>query len=144
MGTAFSALGTAAPALDDLLAVVDVSDTTQAASGSTKKITVLELLRSIRETFSASRSSLAADRGKVLEYDGAGAGTYTVEASQFSDGDWVVLVQVGAGQLTVAAGAGVTINAPSTKGLKTTEQWSHATLRCRGSDTFVFFGDTTA
>lgn len=47
--TRISALGAlgAAPASGDLVAVVDVSDTTQAASGTTKRVTIAELLASL-------------------------------------------------------------------------------------------------
>lgn len=47
--TGLSALA-AAPAVGDLLAIVDVSDTTQAASGTTKKITTANLFAGLPAT----------------------------------------------------------------------------------------------
>jgi opacity protein-like surface antigen len=60
----------------------------------------------------------------------------------FPIGSQINILQTGAGQTTVTAGAGVTINA--TPGLKMRAQWSYATLIKRATDTWVLVGDISA
>ena len=57
-------------------------------------------------------------------------------------GTQIHIVQTGAGQTTVVATSGVTINA--TPGLKLRTQWSSATLIKRATDTWVLVGDLSA
>ena len=57
-------------------------------------------------------------------------------------GTSIDILQTGAGQVTIAAGSGVTVNA--TPGLKLRTQWSSATLFKRATDTWVVFGDLSA
>jgi hypothetical protein len=57
-------------------------------------------------------------------------------------GTQINILQTGAGQTTVVATGGVTINA--TPGLKLRAQWSSATLIKRGTDTWVLVGDLSA
>jgi hypothetical protein len=52
------------------------------------------------------------------------------------------ILQSGAGQTTIAAGSGVTVNA--TPGLKLRAQWSAATLIKRDTNTWVAVGDLSA
>ena len=57
-------------------------------------------------------------------------------------GTQIDILQVGSGQTTVAATAGVTVNA--TPGLKIRAQWGGATLIKRAENTWVLIGDLTA
>jgi hypothetical protein len=57
-------------------------------------------------------------------------------------GTSIDILQTGAGQVTIAAGAGVTVN--GTPGLKLRTQWSGVTLFKRATDTWVVYGDLTA
>lgn len=85
------------------------------------------------------------DAGKVIELNNAAAITLTVppvSSVAFSAGDVIELWQQGAGQVSVAAGAGVTIRSSGSK-LKLTGQYSSAALRYRGSDEWVLVGDLT-
>lgn len=61
----------------------------------------------------------------------------------YSTGTVIALHQRGAGQVTVVATGGVTINSPSGK-LKLTGQYSSAALRKYGTDTWVLTGDIAA
>jgi hypothetical protein len=94
----------------------------------------------------ASYLIVAADRGKMVEMNVAGANTITVQPNStvsFPVGTQIDILQVGAGQTTVTAGAGVTIN--GTPGLKLRAQWSSATLIKRANpDTWVVVGDLSA
>jgi hypothetical protein len=60
----------------------------------------------------------------------------------FAIGTQVNVLQTGAGQTTIVATGGVTINA--TPGLKLRTQWSSATLIKRGTDTWALVGDLSA
>jgi hypothetical protein len=82
---------------------------------------------------------------KLVEFSNASSITATVPPSSsvnYPIGSQINLLQTGAGQVTIAAGVGVTINA--NPGLKLRAQWSSATLIKRASDTWVLVGDVTA
>lgn len=58
----------------------------------------------------------------------------------FTAGDWLEIEQKGAGQITIAEGAGVTIRKPATLSLALAEQWATAFLYYAGSDEWVLSG----
>ena len=94
---------------------------------------------------SASYTLALADKGKLVEISNASANTLTVPPSSsvnFPVGSQITVLQTGAGQTTITAGAGVTIN--GTPGLKLRAQWSSVTLIKRLTDTWVVVGDLTA
>ena len=85
------------------------------------------------------------DQFKQVEVLNASANTVTVppdSSVNFPVGTTIVVVQTGAGQTTIAAGSGVTIN--STPGLKLRSQWSVAVLTKRLSNTWLASGDLAA
>lgn len=85
-----------------------------------------------------------ADGGTVVEANKATALTITAppnSAVAFPVGTLIEVFQLGAGQVTVAAGVGVTLRAPF--GTKTSAQYTSAFLRKRGTDEWVVSGDTT-
>ena len=71
-----------------------------------------------------------------------GAITITIPASVFTVGQSVNVVQLGAGQVSFAAGSGATVY--STPGLKLRAQYSIATVACIATNTFLLVGDLTA
>lgn len=84
-----------------------------------------------------------ADWGTIVEFTSASAVTVTVPPNAsvaFPVGTAIELVQYGAGQVSVAAGAGVTIRSPSGK-LKLTGQYSAALLRKRATNEWFLQGD---
>ena len=88
---------------------------------------------------------MIADKDKLVEMNNASANNLTVPPNSsvaFAVGSQIRILQIGAGQTTVVAGAGVTIN--STPGLKLRAQWSSATLIKRATDTWVLIGDLAA
>jgi len=98
----------------------------------------------IQKTASYTLSSLT-ERDDLIEMGSASALTLTIPPASSVDypiGTSIDILQTGAGQVTVAAGAGVTVNA--TPGLKLRTQWSSATLFKRAANTWVVFGDLTA
>lgn len=90
----------------------------------------------------ASYTLVLGDASKLIEMNVGTANTVGVPASgsvNYSVGTQINVLQVGAGQTTIQAAAGVTIN--STPGLKLRAQWSSATLIKRATDTWVAVGD---
>jgi GTPase len=86
-----------------------------------------------------------ADAGKLVEMSNASANNLTVPLNAtvaYPIGTQINILQTGAGQTTVVATGGVTINA--TPGLKLRAQWSSATLIKRATDTWVLVGDVVA
>jgi hypothetical protein len=57
----------------------------------------------------------------------------------FPTGTVIEILQVGAGQVTLAAGIGVTLNTPSS--LLARAQWSTLGLRKRATDSWIVTGD---
>jgi len=86
-----------------------------------------------------------ADKNKVVEMNVASGNTLTIPPNSsvaFAVGTQIRVLQTGAGQCTLTAGAGVTVNA--TPGLKLRAQWASATLLKRATDTWVALGDLSA
>lgn len=84
-----------------------------------------------------------ADAGNVIELNNAAAITLTIPPNSsvaFPVGTVVELWQQGAGQVTVAAGAGVTLRSPGGK-TKLAAQYASAVLRQRATDEWCLEGD---
>jgi hypothetical protein len=71
----------------------------------------------------------------------ASAISATVPSGTFAVGESVSFSQAGAGQLTLVAGSGVTLN--SAAGLKTLGQYAVVEILCTAADTFLVYGRTT-
>ncbi|MHA6626873.1 hypothetical protein ACU61A_15670 [Pseudonocardia sichuanensis] len=96
-------------------------------------------------TYTASATLVLGDEGKAVEMNVATANTLTIppnSAVAFPVGTIVEVYQRGAGQTTVAAGAGVTLRAPN--GAKLASQYATASLRKRQTDEWVLAGDVVA
>ena len=94
---------------------------------------------------SASYTLVLADRGKLVEISNGSANNLTVPANSsvaFPVGTQIHILQTGAGQTTVVAAGGVTINPAAT--LKLRQQWSAATLVKRATNTWILMGDISA
>ena len=86
------------------------------------------------------------DAHKLVTLSNASAITATIPPNSdvaFEVGDQVNLLQLGAGQVTVAAGAGVTIRSEGTK-LKLKGQYATATCVKIDTDEWVLLGNTAA
>ena len=85
------------------------------------------------------------DDGDLVEMNVGTANNLTVPADNtvnFPIGTSIDILQVGAGQTTIVATAGVTINRAT--GLKLRAQWSAATVIKRAANTWVAIGDLSA
>lgn len=90
---------------------------------------------------SANYSIVAGDCNTYIRSTGS-AITITV-ANVLSVGQSVNFIQYGAGQVTFAAGSGVTLSSVDAK-LKTNKQYSAATVTCVASGLYVLVGDLAA
>ena len=83
------------------------------------------------------------DKDKLVQASNASAITVTVPPSVFSANDQISIVQTGAGQVTFAAGSGVTITSTgaSAAAPKLRAQYSAASVICTASNTFLVVGD---
>ena len=86
------------------------------------------------------------DAQKLVTLSNAGSITATIPPNSsvaFTIGDQVNLMQLGAGQVTVAAGAGVTVSSQGTK-LKLNGQYATATAVKVATDSWVLIGNLAA
>jgi|LakMenEpi03Aug12_release.lakeMendotaPanAssembly.Ray.scaffolds.fasta_scaffold00090_148 hypothetical protein len=143
-----NALLTGAPealnTLDELAAALG-DDANFAASVTTSLGLKVDSLTPITQKTESYTLSSLTERDDLIEMGSASAITLTVPPSSsvnFPIGTSIDVLQTGTGQVTIAAGAGVTVNA--TPGLKLRTQWSGVTLFKRAADTWVVYGDLTA
>lgn len=92
-------------------------------------------------TQTAAYTLVAADAGTIVEIDSSSAVDVTVPASVFAQGQIIEICQVGAGQVTLAADTGMTLD--NANGLKTANQYSSASIRFRSDSEAVVSGDVT-
>jgi hypothetical protein len=93
----------------------------------------------------ASYTLALTDDGDLVEMNVGTANNLTVPADNtvnFPIGTSIDILQVGAGQTTIVAASGVTINRAT--GLKLRAQWSAATIIKRAANTWVAIGDLSA
>jgi len=94
----------------------------------------------------ASYTLVLSDVGKVIPVSNASANNVTVPPNSsvaFPTGSVITLIQTGAGQTTIVAGAGVTIQSENSK-LKLKAQYATAGLLKIATDTWVAFGNLVA
>jgi hypothetical protein len=86
---------------------------------------------------------VAADLGKMVTLSNASAITLTVPPSVFATGNIINIQQIGAGQVTLSQGAGVTITSTgaTSSAPKLRAQYSAASILCTGSNAFTVIGD---
>lgn len=88
---------------------------------------------------SANYSIVAADLGTTIRST-ASAITITIDNVLTQQGDRIDFIQAGAGQITFAAGAGVTLSSADAK-LKTAKQYAAASVVFGGSGVYYLIGN---
>jgi hypothetical protein len=143
-----SALLAGAPAalntLDELAAALG-DDANFASTVTTNLGLKVDSLTPISQKTASYTLSSLTERDDLIEMGSASALTLTIPPASAVDypvGTSIDILQTGAGQVTIAAGAGVTVNA--TPGLKLRTTWSSCTLFKRAQNTWVVYGDLTA
>ena len=114
------------------------------SDGTQTKVGVPSISAFTYKTASYTLDSLSLRDG-IIEVANTSATTITIPADSSVDypiGSSIDIIQTSTGQVTIAAGAGVTVN--STPGLKLRTQWSSATLLKRAANTWIVYGDLTA
>jgi len=86
---------------------------------------------------------VGSDLGKWVTLSNASSITLTVPPSVFATGNIINIQAIGAGQVTLAQGSGVTITSTgaTASAPKLRAQYSAATIICTGSNTFTVVGD---
>ena len=86
---------------------------------------------------------VAGNLNQLVTLNNASPITLTVPPSVFSAGDVINIAQIGAGQVTLAQGAGVTINSTGATATapKLRARYSAASIVCTASNTFLVVGD---
>jgi hypothetical protein len=91
-------------------------------------------------------TTVLADDGKLITCDNASAITLTIPPNgtiAYGIGTQINIMQLGAGQVTIAPGAGVTLRSAGSK-LKTGAQYAVATCCKIATDTWVVIGNLVA
>lgn len=93
-----------------------------------------------------SYTTVLSDDGKLITCDNASAITLTIPPNgtvAYGIGTQINIMQLGAGQVTIAPGAGVTLRSAGSK-LKTQAQYAVATCCKIATDTWVVIGNLAA
>jgi hypothetical protein len=91
-------------------------------------------------------TTVLTDDGKLVTCDNASPIALTIPPASsvaYGIGTQINIMQLGAGQVTITAGAGVTLNSAGSK-LKTSAQYAVATCAKIASDTWVVVGNLSA
>jgi hypothetical protein len=121
------------------------TDTERAVTPAGAAATYRLLAQSINAQTDTTYTFVLADSGKIVTLTNGAGITATVPPNAdvaFPIGSRIDLAQLGAGQVTVAQGAGVTVNA--TPGLKLAAQYSVAYLLKIATNTWLLTGDISA
>lgn len=134
--------------------VVTVSGTQTLANKTISQSQITDLVTNLAAKFplvvatsaqTASYTLVLGDAQDVVEMNVATANTLTIPPNSsvaFPIGTSILVVQTGAGQTTITAGAGVTVN--SYLGLKIVGRWAGCTLIKRAENTWVAVGGLVA
>lgn len=94
------------PAINDLIEVLDVSDTTEAPTGTNKKMSLgYTSVQTVETQAGSTYSVVAADNGKLIRL--TGTATITLPSGELTAGQRVDFVCIG-GPATFALGGGAT------------------------------------
>jgi hypothetical protein len=113
------------------------------SGGVTSGTAVLRLKLEFDAETGTTYTLVAANLNQLVTLDNASPITLTVPPSVFSTGDVINIAQIGAGQVTLAQGAGVTINSTGATATapKLRARYSAASIVCTASNTFLVIGD---
>lgn len=124
---------------------IDTATTVDLSTSQTltnKTLTAPKINLSLNAQTGTTYTLVAGDSGKLVTCANASAITVTVPPSVFSVGEQINVAQTGAGQVTFAQGAGVTITSigATASAPKIAKQYGAATVICTASNTFLIIG----
>ena len=113
------------------------------SGGVTSGTAVLRLKLEFDAETGTTYTLVAGNLNQLVTLNNASAITLTVPPSVFSAGDVINIAQIGAGQVTLAQGAGVTITSTgaTSSAPKLRANKSAASIICTASNTFLVIGD---
>jgi hypothetical protein len=132
------------PTTSDTLVGIAASQTLTNKTLTSPTITTPTQRLALNAQTGTTYTLVAADASyKLVTASNAAAITVTVPPSIFTAGDVVNLQQIGAGQVTFAQGAGVTITSTGATATapKLRAQYSACSIICTASNTFTVIGD---
>jgi hypothetical protein len=109
-------------------------------------VTFKDLVIAVNSQTGTTYTAALADAGRMIEISNASSITFTIppnSTAAFANGTQIDVLQTGAGQITIAAGTGVTVNSEGAK-LKLKAQWAAATIIKRDTNTWVAIGNLSA
>ena len=137
--------------LDFVWVANDVGDITGITTGTdsglsggvTSGTAVLRLKLEFDAETGTTYTLVAGNLNQLVTLNNASSITLTVPPSVFSAGDVINIAQIGAGQVTLAQGAGVTITSTgaTASAPKLRVRYSAASIICTASNTFLVVGD---
>ena len=144
-GATTAAAARTALGLDDLLAAKADASAVTAALAAKADATALAAAQLVAINAQTAAYTLAlADAGKAVEVTSASAVNVTVPpntTAAFPVGTVIEVAQMGAGQVVLVAGSGVTLRTAAS--LTTRAQYATVTLRKRATDEWIVAGDLT-
>ena len=131
------------PAATDTLVGKATTDTLTNKTLTSPTINTPKITIDFNAQTGTSYSLVASDQDKLVTLSNAAAITLTVPPSVFSAGQLINIQQIGAGQVTLAAGSGVTITSTGATSAapKLRAQFSAGTIVCTAANTFTVIGD---
>ena len=113
------------------------------SGGVTSGTAVLRLKLQFDAETGTTYTLVAGNLNQLVTLNNASPITLTVPPSVFSAGDVINIAQIGAGQVTLAQGAGVTITSTgaTASAPKLRVRYSAASIICTASNTFLVVGD---
>jgi len=113
------------------------------SGGVTSGTAVLRLKLEFDAETGTTYTLVAGNLNQLVTLNNASSITLTVPPSVFSAGDVINIAQIGAGQVTLSQGAGVTINSTGATATapKLRARYSAASIICTASNTFLVVGD---
>jgi hypothetical protein len=142
VGTAADTIGRLAVGTNGQYLVADSAETT-GLKFATLPSSVSTLDLTINAQTGTTYTLVTGDTNKLVTLSNAGAITLTLPPSVFTAGQQIHIARMGAGALTLAQGAGVTIVSTGATASAPTlrAQYSTGTIICTASNTFLVIGD---